>query len=292
MDTTIKIRPNPKELVKIDSHVQMQLCYKCGLCDSGCPMNLSTGLLRPRLLVSMASLGLIDELLHSPEIWHCLTCNRCTNNCPMLVKPSEIVLSLRWEALKNHIISYKAISDYNNFISKFQRVRWHMANFCIHSSDFMFDNIEQNFQTWMTKEVVLPQKTLNLNKITSVSGWIARETSSSLSCFTCNECSSVCPVSAGRDIFDPVWIFRMLNMGLLDELAVSPSIWLCLGCQRCTQTCSQGVRGHEIIYAIREYAISNGIIKQSFLYRWMYAQQKLDKYYQGEIDKLLFGEKT
>jgi len=63
------------------------------------------------------------------------------------------------------------------------------------------------------------------------------------SCFTCGECSSSCPVAVERSAFDPRFIFRMVNLGLAEELLLSPSIWLCVQCGRCTEACSQLVDG-------------------------------------------------
>lgn len=280
----VKIQPKFRKPIMTESHAHLQLCYKCGGCDSACPMNMATGLLNPRKIVWMANLGLIDELLHSSWIWYCLMCNRCAHNCPMTVQPSELIAYLRREVLEKHIVSYENFSRYRQLMTKFQRVRWHMADQCL-KSDCLPD-LEQNFSTWMEKEIELPNTKIIFNKSSLKSGLFAQKAGNSLSCFTCCECSSACPVSAGRDIVDPVWIFRMVNLGFVEELVISPSIWLCLGCRRCTQACSQGVVGHELIQAVREFAVDNDFVDQAFLNRWNEAQQMLNRYLMHEIDKI------
>jgi heterodisulfide reductase subunit C len=78
-------------------------------------------------------------------------------------------------------------------------------------------------------------------------------------CMTCGACSSVCPVTADRSVFDPVVLFRMVNLGLIDELLGSASVWLCLGCQRCTRVCTQRVPGHLVIRSLQALAMERGL---------------------------------
>jgi len=286
MEEILQLHLELRDMIRTESRVMVNLCYTCGACDSGCPMNMATGLLMPRKLVWMANLGLFGKLLNSSEIWYCIMCNHCTNNCPMTVKPSDLISYLRWKAVKEYIVLYENVSHYRSLMSKFQRLRWHMADACIKSG--YVPDLEQNLSVWMEKKIELSDKTINLNETLSASGWFPRRAANCQSCFTCGECSSTCPISVSRDIFDPVWIFRMANLGLLEELANSPSIWLCLGCQRCTQACSQGVRGHELIQDVREFALAQGILDQGFLNRWMQSQQKLNKYLKYKIDQI-FG---
>jgi heterodisulfide reductase subunit C len=77
-------------------------------------------------------------------------------------------------------------------------------------------------------------------------------------CMTCGACASVCPVTADRSVFDPVVLFRMVNLGLMDELLGSPAVWLCLGCQRCTRACMQRVPGHLVIRSLQALAVERG----------------------------------
>jgi heterodisulfide reductase subunit C len=106
-------------------------------------------------------------------------------------------------------------------------------------------------------------------------------------CFTCNECSNICPIFGGRDVFDPLLIIRMANLGLSDQLLRSPSIWLCLGCQRCTDHCTQLVRGHEIIQHHQEQAIAKGIVDPFFPNRLLEAERLIYPLFLDQIDALL-----
>ncbi|MDO9265420.1 MAG: 4Fe-4S dicluster domain-containing protein, partial [Desulfosalsimonadaceae bacterium] len=105
-------------------------------------------------------------------------------------------------------------------------------------------------------------------------------------CFTCSECSSGCPVFCERDLFDPQAIIRMVNLGLVEELLLSPSIWLCLGCERCTNICSQLVKGHQVIKSLQNLAISLGVVDGFFVSRLEKAEKVIFPRFFEEIDSI------
>jgi len=106
-------------------------------------------------------------------------------------------------------------------------------------------------------------------------------------CFTCSECSNVCPLFFERSVFDPQWIFRMVNMGLEKEILASPSIWLCIGCERCTEACGEEVKGHLIIQSLQKLALKEGIVDKGFPFRWKKVQETIYPLFLKEIDMLL-----
>jgi heterodisulfide reductase subunit C len=110
-------------------------------------------------------------------------------------------------------------------------------------------------------------------------------------CFTCGECSSACPIFYERSVFEPQWIFRMVNLGLTEELMQSPAIWLCVGCQRCTNACSQLVKGNLIIERLKQLAVSEGFVAEKFPFAWKEYQNNLYSQLLDEINQL-FGWKA
>ena len=87
-----------------------------------------------------------------------------------------------------------------------------------------------------------------------------------------------------RSVFDPRSIFRMANFGLSEELLRSPSIWLCIGCQRCTEACSQLVKGHLLIEHLQQRAIEEGFVDPRFPRRLQKADQIIYARFLDEID--------
>jgi len=106
-------------------------------------------------------------------------------------------------------------------------------------------------------------------------------------CFTCSECSGCCPIICDGDVFDPQRIIRLANLGLSGELLKSPVIWLCLGCQRFTDACSQTASGHDIIRQLQRQAIATGIVDPHLPIRLLDADRIIYPNCLDEIDTLI-----
>ncbi|NOX35702.1 MAG: (Fe-S)-binding protein [Deltaproteobacteria bacterium] len=78
----------------IPSGANINSCFNCGACSSGCP---ASGLsdMDPRLFVRMLSMGMDEEIMTSDWVWMCTTCNRCVHVCPMQIDIPGLVLFIR-----------------------------------------------------------------------------------------------------------------------------------------------------------------------------------------------------
>ena len=72
----------------------LDLCFTCGTCSSGCP---ATGLegMDPRKFLRMVLLGLDEEILKSDWAWMCTMCQRCIKACPMSVNIPALIYEVR-----------------------------------------------------------------------------------------------------------------------------------------------------------------------------------------------------
>ncbi len=289
------LRPNPQMRNAIARAVDAEtnLCWTCGSCDSECPVNLATSRLHPRKIIRMANLGFLDELLRFPMIWYCITCKRCEQICPNLVKPYALIAYIREEVIRRCQISQEMLWQYRDFISRFQRVRWHAVEQCLQGG--LESLSEQVWQEWLNTPVLqLPrmihQKELNIKTQDFI---LAAKEADISSCFNCSECSCACPLACERSVFDPQWIFRMANYGLCNELLGSQSIWLCIACGRCSEACSQLVKGHNFIRWVKKSAVEKGFVDEGFGFRLSYAEKLIYCRYLEEIDRIMgFSEKS
>ena len=263
------------------------LCWTCGSCDFECPVNIATGRLRPQKIVRMANLGLRDELLHLPEIWYCLNCRRCMNVCPNAVSPCTLIEFVRSDALVKGMVSLDTLRRYQDLFTRFQRVRWHTVKHCF-KEDFEWVT-DRMWHDWL--EQAVPSATSHITvQVPNPQGKHVKAMTTScgtLACFTCGECSSACPVDCEASVFDPRVLFRMINLGLMDELMRSPSIWLCIDCGRCTEFCSQLVDGRQMIEQIKELAVKRNVVDRDFFLRVERANRIIYKRFLNEIDLLI-----
>lgn len=282
------ILPEPErgQDLSTQSNAGSHLCWTCGTCDSECPVFRATNRLRPQAMVRMANLGLVDNLLSAPEIWYCLSCRRCVHGCPNTVKPNELHHHLREEAIARGVVSPDMTIAYRKLFTEFQRVRWRVAAHCFRGP--LESMPSQLWYKWL--KTPLRDSGYYLIEADAATEGPAQRLpwhSEGKACFTCSECSTCCPIFGERNVFDPQRIIRLANLGLAAHVLKSPSLWLCLGCRRCTDHCSQLVAGHDLIRRFQEQAIEKGIVDTDFPNRLLAADRLIYPRFLDEIDALL-----
>ncbi len=279
-----EVRKTIDEVVGADG----RLCWTCRSCISECPVNLATGRLQPLKVVRLANLGLLEELIRMPEVWYCLTCNRCDYVCPMRVKPAALIRFAREEAARGGRVPAGIRGRHLDLLLNFQKVRYRTADLILRGDDPSV--VPSRWQEWLDADVSADRSTVGRkHRYTPVFGGKRDGADArSSACFTCSECSNACPAFGGREVFDPMSLFRMANLGMAETLLHSPSIWLCLACERCTETCGQLVEGHRVIRKLQDMAVEQGYVDAGFRFRWMEAGKLLYPLLLEEIDAL-FG---
>jgi heterodisulfide reductase subunit C len=281
------LNPNMRQRIELAANADSSMCWNCSSCDAECPVEIATNRLRPQRIVRFANIGLFEELIVSPEIWYCLTCRRCNRVCPNLVKPETLIRYARSGAVRCGAVSYETARAYYDLFRRFQRVRWHAVHHCLHADDGPIS--DARWHSWL--DTPIPDSTASISSQRSFESnepfrQAAKAADMSM-CFTCGECSSACPVAGERSVFDPRFIFRMVNLGLSEELLKLPSLWLCVQCGRCTDACPQVVDGCGMIASLRELAVREGKVEEGFVRRVRDAQKQIFARLLDEIDELL-----
>ena len=81
-------------------------CAVCGRCSEVCPTNLTEKQLSPMYLVNNLmnsttanykdkNIGVIDENISKTEIWDCLNCGACVNECPVGIDHISPIIDMR-----------------------------------------------------------------------------------------------------------------------------------------------------------------------------------------------------
>lgn len=265
------------------------MCWTCTSCLAECPVNMATNRLQPMKIVWMANLGLLEELLALPQIWYCLSCDRCHSVCPNQVSPARLIAYLRREAVRRGRVAPAVLERYEALFARLHHARWHMVANCLESAgDTATAAPAADWRRWLEQPIARRTGPVSSREVFGGSSAFRRvlHAAHAQACFTCGECSSTCPVACGREVFDPVWIFRMANMGLVDELLTTPAIWLCLSCQRCTRACTQKVDGALLIHQLRKIARDEGFVDGEFDRRLRANNQALLGVFLDAIDGL------
>ena len=77
-------------------------------------------------------------------------------------------------------------------------------------------------------------------------------------CYQCGKCSGGCPMADAMDL-KPRGIMRCAQIGSLNRILNSNTIWLCTGCYTCVDRCPHDVNVPALIEEARYEAMKRGI---------------------------------
>jgi heterodisulfide reductase subunit C len=93
---------NLAQKIKEASGEDVNLCYQCDKCTSGCPVAFAMER-SPAQVIHAAQLGLSDLVFKSNTIWLCASCETCTTRCPQGLDISKVMDALRIIARRERI---------------------------------------------------------------------------------------------------------------------------------------------------------------------------------------------
>ena len=82
-------------------------------------------------------------------------------------------------------------------------------------------------------------------------------------CIQCGTCSGMCPLSSYMD-YTPRRIIAMVRAGFKGEVLGSLTNWLCASCYSCTVECPKDIKITDIMYALKQKAIEEGVYPKRF----------------------------
>jgi heterodisulfide reductase subunit C/coenzyme F420-reducing hydrogenase delta subunit len=96
-----KLDPTFKEQVMAEPGGENLLrCLACGTCMAACLIRRVEPEYNPRRILRMAAMGLRDDVLSSPLIWLCSSCDVCYKRCPQDIHISEVMTAIRNIAIR------------------------------------------------------------------------------------------------------------------------------------------------------------------------------------------------
>jgi len=73
-------------------------------------------------------------------------------------------------------------------------------------------------------------------------------------CIQCGTCTASCPAAAAMDV-SPRQMWHMVQLGLVDQVLHSKTMWLCSVCYQCHVRCPRGIPLTETIAKLKQLAI-------------------------------------
>jgi heterodisulfide reductase subunit C len=108
-----------------------------------------------------------------------------------------------------------------------------------------------------------PDTPIPLNTPANVESQMSIKDNTYSHCFSCQSCTTVCPVVANYDEPEqvlgllPHQIMCSLGLGLTEMACGAGMIWDCLTCYKCQENCPQQVEVCDVLYGLKNTAVAS-----------------------------------
>lgn len=77
-------------------------------------------------------------------------------------------------------------------------------------------------------------------------------------CYQCEKCSNGCPMTFAMDV-PPNRVMHSIQVGLIDEILNSDTIWVCASCETCTTRCPNNIDIAHVMDTLRQISSKQGV---------------------------------
>jgi heterodisulfide reductase subunit C/nitrate reductase gamma subunit len=248
--------------------MELDACTHCGTCSYRCSVAVAFDRIGNEKILPSERMQFLKRYITqkhlSPRglaaiqqgIYLCTNCDRCTVVCPAGINLRDLWFNVREELIQRGQALPLMLTPFSLYRGLNQPK--------IDSE--RYDRPLNATQQWLTEPfellkntdalIAFTPETAAFKKAAVVSG-----TSFSY-CFTCENCSTVCPVV--NDYEDPQkqldllphQIIRSVGLGLKDLAMGSRMLWYCLTCYQCQEHCPQGVNVTDIFFDLKNLAVT------------------------------------
>lgn len=77
-------------------------------------------------------------------------------------------------------------------------------------------------------------------------------------CYQCQKCTNGCPMTFAMDI-NPHQVMHNLQLGSVDDVLNSDTIWVCASCETCTTRCPNEIDIAHVMDTLRQLSVKKGV---------------------------------
>jgi heterodisulfide reductase subunit C/nitrate reductase gamma subunit len=250
--------------------MELDSCMHCGTCSLHCSVAVAFDSIgNENILPSERMIYLKDYITHknvyarglsaiAQGIYLCTNCDRCTIVCPAGISLRDLWFNAREEVIHRGQIVPLILTPF----SVYRGLKQQELDPVQYDSpiDKARKALTDHFELLTKTKEVIPL--LPSNTKFKKSAVTTRRAATYAYCFTCENCSTVCPVVGNYEIPQqdldllPHQIIRSLGLGLKDLAMGSKMLWYCLTCYQCQEHCPQGVKVTDIFFELKNLAVN------------------------------------
>jgi heterodisulfide reductase subunit C/nitrate reductase gamma subunit len=249
--------------------MELDACTHCGSCSLNCSAAMVFEAIGNEYILPSEKMVLLKKLASGKKlnqaqaraiqegIYLCTNCDRCTVRCPSGIRLKELWYSVREALLESgpplpHILTPFSFARGLNIQETLS------ADIYAHPIEDARQAVSGRFTHLMNPDTPIP-----LNAQGTAEFQPPIKDSTYTHCFSCQTCTTVCPVVPNYD--DPEQVLGLLphqimcslGLGLTEMASGARMNWDCLTCYKCQENCPQEVEVCDVLYRLKNTAVAS-----------------------------------
>lgn len=248
--------------------MELDACTHCGSCSLNCSAGMMFEAIGNEYILPSEKIACLRKLVAGKQldpgqykaiqegVYVCTNCDRCTVRCPSGIRLKELWFAVREELLASGPPLASVLTPLSFARGLVLRPELNAPVYdapLTRARKAVGDHFEP-----------LPESgdTIPLNVPSRASRGPALKDDTFSHCFSCQSCTSVCPVVGNyeqpEESLDllPHQIMCCLGLGLSAMAGGARMIWDCLTCYQCQENCPQQVAVCDLLYDLKNYSVS------------------------------------
>jgi len=257
--------------------LELDACMHCGTCSVQCRVGVIFQQIPNFNILPSEKIPSIKKLARGKKIsaqeirdiqegmYLCTNCYNCTVACPAGINLQDLWFNVRESLFQKGIPEFLMLSPLSVYRGLMKETL-DQANYPIPINRTL-ESVAGNGDLLALQDRTLPLEPGDYSLLSSLN--LAVQSSTFSHCFSCVTCSNACPVvsnySNPQEVVGllPHQIMHATGMRLWDLVFSAKMLWDCLGCYQCQEHCPQGVCVADVLYELKNVAITRAIEKMS-----------------------------
>ena len=248
--------------------MELDACTHCGSCSLNCSAGMMYEAIGNEYILPSEKMACLRKMVAGRQLNHeqhkaiqegvylCTNCDRCTVRCPSGIRLRELWFAVREELLASGPPLPSVLTPLSFARGVVLRSELEIP---VYDKPITRARLAVGDQSEQLPRAGDP---LPLNAPSPVSEEGALKDDTFSHCFSCQSCTSVCPVVGNYEQPEenlnllPHQIMCCLGLGLTSMAGGARMIWDCLTCYQCQENCPQQVAVCDLLYDLKNYAVT------------------------------------
>jgi heterodisulfide reductase subunit C len=249
--------------------MELDACTHCGTCSRRCSVAVAFHMIGNITILPSEKMAFLKGYVANKDLdeeairniqegaYLCTNCDRCTVVCPVGINLRDLWFSVKEEMIRKEYPIPLVLSPFSFYrgVDRKDMDPKEYAKPLVRSREAIATKCELLEKS----DKIIPLTPIN--KQFKDMADISHQASTYSYCFSCENCTTVCPVVENyenpQEVLGllPHQVMRSLGLGLKDLALGSNMLWDCVTCYQCQEHCPQGVKVTDVLYELKNLAV-------------------------------------